>query len=64
MQWLICAGLDDLRNWGIQTIGILSQPEEDGTNIRGTVNLPNHSVVEFTLVGHCPYPLPLCLHSY
>lgn len=43
-------GLDKLSGFSIDTASLILPAEEDGTNLRGTATLPNHSVVTFALV--------------
>ncbi|KAB8217296.1 hypothetical protein BDV33DRAFT_232910 [Aspergillus novoparasiticus] len=43
------AGLDKLSGFSIDTASLILPAEEDGTNLRGTATLPNHSVVTFAL---------------
>mgnify|MGYP002718748820 FL=1 len=47
---LLCPGLDKLRGFAIDSARLIVPKEEDGTNLRGTATLPNHSVFTFALV--------------
>ncbi|GAB1198105.1 hypothetical protein APSETT444_007413 [Aspergillus pseudonomiae] len=42
-------GLDKLSGFSIDAARLILPAEEDGTNLRGTATLPNHSVVTFAL---------------
>ncbi|KAL4894994.1 hypothetical protein BDV59DRAFT_211855 [Aspergillus ambiguus] len=43
------AGLDKLSGFSIPSARLVIPAEEDGTNLRGTAILPNHSIVTFAL---------------
>ena len=44
-------GLDKLSGFSIDAARLVLPAEADGTNLRGTATLPNHSVVTFALVS-------------
>lgn len=52
---IVFAGLDRLSGFAIDSARLLLPKEEDGTNIVGSANLPNHSVFTFALVGQTPH---------
>lgn len=43
-------GLDKLSGFSIDSANLVIPKEADGTNLRGTAILPNHSVFTFALV--------------
>jgi hypothetical protein len=51
-----CPGLDKLRGFAIDSARLVVPKEEDGTNLRGTAILPNHSVFTFALVYSLIHP--------
>lgn len=51
-------GLDKLRGFAIDSARLVVPKEEDGTNLRGTAILPNHSVFTFALVYSSIRPSP------